>query len=350
MATTARRIGRIAAASAASAGLLLAGAGPALADDPGASATQGPITLSPEQATFVCTQRIPAILARIDRVTARINADVATRGSTAWLQARQDRAEAAGHADVADRIQKRIDARPAKLDSLAGAKERVADFRDDELCLVNTTTFRGGPRRRGVARPRRGPGRAGARRMPGRRPRRVVRGLDGRCRLGSGRRGLTGPPCRCRGRGRGRRTGPRRGRRCRRPVSASLLPRPPGSPAGAIGRRSGWDGFAWRPRPVTRSTSPTPGREAGSVSGPDPEARGLVLVVEDDRAIADLVRLYLRREGFGVHVESDGAGALDATAGCTLSPSSSTSACPGWTASRSAAGCGRPATGPPCCS
>ena len=39
MATTARRIGRIAAASAVSAGLLLAGAGPALADDPGTSAT-----------------------------------------------------------------------------------------------------------------------------------------------------------------------------------------------------------------------------------------------------------------------------------------------------------------------
>ena len=96
MATTARRIGRIAAASAASAGLLLAGAGPALADDPGTSTTQGPITLTPEQATFVCTQRIPAILARIDHVTARINADVATRGSTTWLQARQDRAEARG--------------------------------------------------------------------------------------------------------------------------------------------------------------------------------------------------------------------------------------------------------------
>ena len=86
------------------------------------------------------------------------------------------------------------------------------------------------------------------------------------------------------------------------------------------------------------------------MSGPDPEPRGLVLVVEDDRAIADLVRLYLRREGFGVHVETDGAGALDASAGCTLSRSSSTSACPGWTASRSAAGCERPTTGPPCCS
>ncbi|MBM7770655.1 DNA-binding response OmpR family regulator [Actinokineospora baliensis] len=45
---------------------------------------------------------------------------------------------------------------------------------------------------------------------------------------------------------------------------------------------------------------------------PDP-GRGLVLVVEDDRAIAELVSLYLRRDGFGVHVETEGAGALAAT-------------------------------------
>ena len=42
------------------------------------------------------------------------------------------------------------------------------------------------------------------------------------------------------------------------------------------------------------------------------EARGLVLVVEDDPAIADLVARYLRRDGFGVHVETDGAAALAA--------------------------------------
>ena len=42
------------------------------------------------------------------------------------------------------------------------------------------------------------------------------------------------------------------------------------------------------------------------------ESKGLVLVVEDERAIADLVRLYLTREGFGVHVESDGAAGLAA--------------------------------------
>jgi len=41
-------------------------------------------------------------------------------------------------------------------------------------------------------------------------------------------------------------------------------------------------------------------------------ARGLVLVVEDEAAIAALVRLYLSREGFGVHVEHDGVAGLAA--------------------------------------
>ncbi|WP_027927763.1 response regulator transcription factor [Amycolatopsis benzoatilytica] len=38
--------------------------------------------------------------------------------------------------------------------------------------------------------------------------------------------------------------------------------------------------------------------------------RGLVLVVEDETAIAELAALYLRRDGFGVAVEPDGAKAL----------------------------------------
>ncbi len=38
--------------------------------------------------------------------------------------------------------------------------------------------------------------------------------------------------------------------------------------------------------------------------------RGLVLIVEDERAISDLLRLYLSREGFGVHVAEDGQSAL----------------------------------------
>ncbi|HKS43598.1 MAG TPA: response regulator transcription factor [Amycolatopsis sp.] len=43
-----------------------------------------------------------------------------------------------------------------------------------------------------------------------------------------------------------------------------------------------------------------------------PASRGLVLVVEDETAIAELIALYLRRDGFGVHVESDGEAALAA--------------------------------------
>ncbi|MEJ7634539.1 response regulator transcription factor [Aeromicrobium sp.] len=34
--------------------------------------------------------------------------------------------------------------------------------------------------------------------------------------------------------------------------------------------------------------------------------KGLVLVVEDDRSIAEILRLYLARAGYGVHVEHDG--------------------------------------------
>ena len=40
--------------------------------------------------------------------------------------------------------------------------------------------------------------------------------------------------------------------------------------------------------------------------------RGLVLVVEDEPAIADLERLYLVRDGFRVQVETNGSAALDA--------------------------------------
>jgi DNA-binding response OmpR family regulator len=40
-------------------------------------------------------------------------------------------------------------------------------------------------------------------------------------------------------------------------------------------------------------------------------SKGLVLVVEDEPAIADLERLYLTRAGYGVHVESNGAVALE---------------------------------------
>jgi len=52
--------------------------------------------------------------------------------------------------------------------------------------------------------------------------------------------------------------------------------------------------------------------EGGPMAAATLEARGLVLVVEDEKAIADIERMYLTREGFGVHVESDGRAGLAA--------------------------------------
>ncbi|MBK4346196.1 response regulator [Lacisediminihabitans changchengi] len=42
------------------------------------------------------------------------------------------------------------------------------------------------------------------------------------------------------------------------------------------------------------------------------ESRGLIVVVEDEHAIADLERLYLVDAGFGVHVEREGSAGLAA--------------------------------------
>ncbi|CAN5244936.1 response regulator transcription factor [soil metagenome] len=42
------------------------------------------------------------------------------------------------------------------------------------------------------------------------------------------------------------------------------------------------------------------------------DARGLILVAEDERSIAELERVYLRKAGYGVHVETDGLAALAA--------------------------------------
>jgi DNA-binding response OmpR family regulator len=44
----------------------------------------------------------------------------------------------------------------------------------------------------------------------------------------------------------------------------------------------------------------------------DPTARGLVLIVEDDAAIADVIRMNLVSAGYGVHIERDGPTGLTA--------------------------------------
>ena len=79
-----------------------------------------------------------------------------------------------------------------------------------------------------------------------------------------------------------------------------------------------------------------------SVSSPtDPSgngsSRGLVLVVEDERPIADLLRLYLSRDGFGVQIETDGRSGLAAARSLHPVAIVLDVGCPAWTAPRCAA-------------
>lgn len=112
---------------ATTATLLVGGAGVASAAEP----TQEPITLTVEQSVQICQERIPALLARIDRATARITGDATTVGSTAWLTERAADVRAAGRIDRADRLDERVAARAGLLDRLDDVTARVETFRDE---------------------------------------------------------------------------------------------------------------------------------------------------------------------------------------------------------------------------
>lgn len=69
------------------------------------------------------------MLARIDKVTTRINGDASVRGSTAWLQAKADKARGAGYTALADLLTQRASDRPARLAELAKLKTEVEHVR-----------------------------------------------------------------------------------------------------------------------------------------------------------------------------------------------------------------------------
>ena len=114
-----RWIGGI-AASAVAVGALVVGGGTAFADT--GTPTPAPPVGSNQK---ICTERIPQVLAKIDKLTARINGDASVKGSTAWLQARETEARNSGRTALADLIAARISNRPHRLTDLATVKGEV---------------------------------------------------------------------------------------------------------------------------------------------------------------------------------------------------------------------------------
>ena len=91
-----------------------------------AFADTAPSTPAPDHTnSAICTQRIPTVLARIDKVTARINGDATVKGSTAWLRAKANEARAAGYSALADLLTARADGRPDRLDELTKLRSDV---------------------------------------------------------------------------------------------------------------------------------------------------------------------------------------------------------------------------------
>lgn len=104
---------------------VLAGGAPADGPPPVA-----PITLDAEQSAALCADRIPALLARIERLTERVGGDAAVPGSTARLAQRLDRARDAGRDDLVALLERRLERRTELAGRLPEAAARVTAFRD----------------------------------------------------------------------------------------------------------------------------------------------------------------------------------------------------------------------------
>lgn len=89
-----------------------------------------PVTPGPERSAALCRDRIPALLARIERLGERVHGDADTPGSTARLALRLDRARNAGREEVVTLLERRLERRAELADRLPRAAARVTAFRD----------------------------------------------------------------------------------------------------------------------------------------------------------------------------------------------------------------------------
>jgi len=95
---------------------------------PGSEPGSVTITLSPEQVTFLCEQRLPKIEKRTSKLVERIQGDENTRGSAAWLRARADREREAGRETTAQVLEERADRREGHVDQLNKINKWATDF------------------------------------------------------------------------------------------------------------------------------------------------------------------------------------------------------------------------------
>jgi hypothetical protein len=78
-----------------------------------------------EQRVTKFCNRVPDLLERVDKASARISGDAETQGSLEWLKARKAQAEKNHRPRVVNRIERRIERRTERLAKLPDVKDRL---------------------------------------------------------------------------------------------------------------------------------------------------------------------------------------------------------------------------------
>ncbi|HEX4701320.1 MAG TPA: hypothetical protein VH352_04260 [Pseudonocardiaceae bacterium] len=108
-------------------GLAVAGVGTAVAQgDP--TTGPAPITISAAEVKQLCEVKVPPIKAEVTKLINWIDAGPTVAGSTQWLQAQAQQAQAGGHPVRADFLNGRLDRRAGVLAILQGIQAKINDF------------------------------------------------------------------------------------------------------------------------------------------------------------------------------------------------------------------------------
>ncbi|HEY0450458.1 hypothetical protein [Actinophytocola sp.] len=111
--------------------VLFGGAAVAVAQGDPSSSPPAPvtITLSPEQVTRLCEQRLPKVEKRTSKLVERITGGADVRGSAAWLRARAEKERGAGRDTSARLLEERADRREGRVEQLKQINKWATDFR-----------------------------------------------------------------------------------------------------------------------------------------------------------------------------------------------------------------------------
>jgi hypothetical protein len=110
-------------AAGLAAGLAFTGTVSAQAESAGITLPAGGVL--EQRVTRFCA-RVPDLLERVDKASARLSGDAKTKGSLAWLKAKQAAAESKHRDRAGERLGRRIERRTERLAKLPALKTKLA--------------------------------------------------------------------------------------------------------------------------------------------------------------------------------------------------------------------------------